>query len=50
MFIDTITSIHIIIIMLGYTYISQQYYSVGIIMYDSIFIIVVVRYTVDYQY
>ena len=33
--IDTITGIHII--MLGYTYINQQYYStVGISMYDSI--------------
>jgi hypothetical protein len=45
--IDTITGIHII--MLGYTYINQQYYStVGISMYDSI--LYYSSSTVYYQY
>ena len=45
--IDTITGIHII--MLGYTYIYQQYYStVGISMYDSI--LYYSSSTVYYQY
>ena len=45
--IDTITGIHTI--MLGYTYINQQYYStVGISMYDSI--LYYSSSTVYYQY
>ena len=44
--IDTITGIHIIIIMLGYTYINQQYYSTVEACMIVYYIIVVVRYII----